>query len=255
MRDEDARIDEPIDGEQAETEAADSTSNQPMDGLPTGEAEESKGRPFWVELPVLILLAFALALFLKQFVAQAFYIPSESMVPTLQVQDRILVDKLVYRVRDPRRGEIVVFIAEPAEEKNLLGRIKSIFLEGFGVQQPAGDIDYVKRIVGLPGETFEMINGIVYITQPGGNRFPLAEPYIEFPDQADFPPTLVPEGHFFVLGDNRGASSDSRVRGPIPESDIVGRARVRIWPVSRIGRFKTPSYEDTSTSPQPSPSG
>jgi signal peptidase I len=217
-------------------------------------SEPSPGEPdrpqrsFWLELPVLIVLAFALALFLKQFVVQAFYIPSESMVPTLQVDDRLLVDKLVYRFREPRRGEIVVFIAEEGEERSLLERIKSVLLEGFGVQRP-GDVDFVKRVIGLPGETVELIDGVVFVTPVNGERFALEEPYIEFTDESDYPPTKVPEGHYFVLGDNRPASADSRTaRGAIPRGDIIGRARLRIWPVDRFGRFPTPTY-DTDSSP------
>lgn len=234
---------EPVAGEQGSAADADVEAADDVDT----EEQKGKQRPFWLELPILILLAFALALFLKQFVVQAFYIPSESMIPTLQVEDRILVDKMVYRFREPRRGEIVVFIAEEAAPQSLLGRIKSVLLEGFGVQRPQGDIDYVKRIIGLPGETIEMVAGTVYITPPGGERFALDEPYIEYPDTYDLDPTIVPEGHFYVLGDNRGASSDSRVRGPIAEDDIVGRARLRIWPLDRLGRFPTPSYDQTAS--------
>jgi len=209
--------------------------------------EDQKQRPFWLELPVLILLAFGLALFLKQFVVQAFYIPSESMVPTLQVKDRLLVDKLVYRFRDPRRGEIIVFIAEQGEQKSLLGRIKSVLLEGFGVQRP-GDVDFVKRVIGLPGETIELVDGTVYITPVNGERFALDEPYVEFTDESDYGPSKVPEGHYFVLGDNRPASADSRTsRGAIPRADIIGRARLRIWPIGRFGRFPTPTYESDSS--------
>lgn len=209
--------------------------------------DDRKQRSFWLELPVLILLAFGLALFLKQFVVQAFYIPSESMVPTLQVKDRLLVDKLVYRFRDPRRGEIIVFIAEEGVQKSLLGRIKSVLLEGFGVQRP-GDVDFVKRVIGLPGETVELVDGVVYITPVNGERFALDEPYVEFTDESDFGPSKVPEGHYFVLGDNRPASADSRTaRGAIPRSDIIGRARLRIWPIGRFGRFPTPIYESDSS--------
>lgn len=210
--------------------------------------EERRGRPFWLELPVLILLAFGLALFLKQFVVQAFFIPSESMVPTLQVDDRLLVDKLVYRFREPRRGEIVVFIAEAAAPQSLLGRVRSVLLEGFGVQRP-GDVDFVKRVIGLPGETVELVDGRVFITPVQGERFALEEPYVVYGDDSDYGPTKVPEGHYFVLGDNRPASADSRTaRGAIPRSAIVGRARLRIWPLARFGRFPTPSYE-TDASP------
>ncbi|MFP5225320.1 MAG: signal peptidase I [Actinomycetota bacterium] len=221
----------------------DATNADPdaVDADPQPQADRKRQRPFWMELPVLIVLAFALALFLKQFLVQAFYIPSESMLPTLQVDDRLMVDKLVYRVRDPRRGEIIVFIAEHGEEQSFAQRVKSVFLEGFGVQRP-GDVDFVKRIIGLPGETVELVDGTVFITPPGRERFALDEPYVSFTDQADHGPIVVPEDSYFVLGDNRPASADSRVRGPIPRSDIVGRARLRIWPLGRLSGFPTPDY-------------
>lgn len=236
MTDDDARTEDDLSTPE-QNPASDVTGipdETPPDDIP-------RQRPFWLELPILIVLAFGLALFLKQFVVQAFYIPSESMIPTLQVQDRLLVDKLVYRVRDPRRGEIVVFIAEHAVERSFLQRVKSVLLEGFGVQRP-GDVDFVKRVIGLPGETLELVDGTVYITPPGGQRFALEEPYVSFTDAADFGPIEVPEDAYFVLGDNRPASADSRVRGPILRSDIVGRARVRIWPLGRLSRFPTPDY-------------
>lgn len=227
---------EPSGGSQVVESAA------PVESGDSDETENEPRRPFWLELPMLILLAFLLALFLKQFVVQAFYIPSESMVPTLQVDDRLLVDKLVYRFREPRRGEVVVFIAEQADPESLLGRLRSLLLEGFGVQRP-GDVDFVKRVIGLPGETVEIVDGVVYITPVGGERFALDEPYVVYDDDSDYGPAKVPEGHYFVLGDNRPASADSRTaRGPIPRSDILGRARLRIWPLSRFGRFPTPVY-------------
>lgn len=221
-------------------------SDEPVEGEEPDESDAvapRRQRSFWFELPILIILAFTLALFLKTFVVQAFYIPSESMIPTLQVQDRLLVDKLVYRVRDPRRGEIIVFVADHGAPQPLGDRLRSLFLEGFGVQRP-GDIDFVKRVIGLPGETIELVDGTVYVTPVGGTRHALEEPYIAFGDEADFGPIVVPENEYFVLGDNRGASSDSRVRGTITREDIVGRARVRIWPLDRLSRFPTPPYED-----------
>jgi signal peptidase I len=102
-------------------------------------------------------------------------------------------------------------------------------------------------VIGLPGETIELVDGQVFITPVNGERFALEEPYVEFTDESDYGPYKVPEAHYFVLGDNRPASADSRTsRGPIPRSDIIGRARLRIWPIDRFGRFPTPSYSGPS---------
>lgn len=214
----------------------------PDDASTDSTPAQRRQRPFWVELPILIILAFTLALFLKQFVVQAFFIPSESMLPTLQVHDRLLVDKLVYQVRDPRRGEIVVFVAEAGAHQSFIRRVRSVLLEGFGVQRP-GDVDFVKRVIALPGETVELVDGTVFVTPAGGERTALDEPYLAFKDQDNFGPLTVPEDEYFLLGDNRGASSDSRVRGTIPRDALVGRARLRIWPLDRLSRFPNPSYD------------
>jgi signal peptidase I len=204
------------------------------------------GASFLKELPVLVLIAFGLALGIKTFLVQAFYIPSESMVPTLEVGDRVLVNKLVYRFRDPRRGEVVVFVAEhdqAAARRGLLRRILDELTEGLGVTRPA-DRDFIKRIIGLPGETIEVRDGVVHITTVEGKRLTLDEPYLA--DQKDltpFGPTVVPPRSYFVMGDNRPDSADSRSSlGPVRRSDIVGKAFVRVWPLGRLGLLRTPSY-------------
>lgn len=214
---------------------------------PAGEPPKRRSAlSFFKELPVLILIAFGLALLIKTFLIQAFYIPSESMLPTLLVKDRVLVNKLVYRFREPRRGEVIVFVAErdeAADRRSFLGKVFGTLTEGLGLAPPP-DRDFIKRIIGLPGETVEMKDGVVYVTPKGGKRFALTEPYLA--DQRDltpFGPTKVPEGSYFVMGDNRPNSADSRTRlGPIKRSDIVGKAFVKIWPVGRAGLLKAPSY-------------
>jgi len=200
---------------------------------------------FFKELPVLILIAFGLALLIKTFLIQAFFIPSESMVPTLEVGDRVLVNKLVYRFREPRRGEVIVFVAEHTEQnanKSLFRKILDQFTEGLGVTTPP-DRDFIKRIIGLPGETLEMKDGIVKITTVDGKHLTLNEPYIaKDKDLTPFGPTKVPPNTLFVMGDNRPNSSDSRFRGPIPRSDIVGKAFIKVWPLGRVGIISRPSY-------------
>jgi signal peptidase I len=202
---------------------------------------------FFKELPVLILIAFGLALLIKTFLIQAFFIPSESMVPTLEIGDRVLVNKLVYRFREPRRGEVIVFVAErdpTADQRSLVRKIVDTLTEGLGVSAPS-DKDFIKRIIGLPGETVEMKDGVVTITKPDGTKITLNEPYLaQDKDTTPFGPQKVPDESYFVMGDNRPNSADSRTRlGPIPRGDIVGKAFVKVWPLSRIGLLRTPKYE------------
>jgi len=159
----------------------------------------------------ILIGALVLAIVIKTFVAQTFYIPSPSMEKTLLVNDRVLVNKLAYRVGDVHRGDIVVFKRPPKEVDTSI-------------------TDLIKRVVGLPGETIEARNGVVYI-----NGKALSEPYLQpgMPTN-DLPPTVVPTGHYFVMGDNRTNSFDSRRFDAIDESYLVGRAEFRIWPFGRL---------------------
>jgi len=197
---------------------------------------------------------------------QAFYIPSESMEPTLHGcpgcnGDRVLVNKLAWRLRDPARGEIVVFIAEhdTTGHRSFLSRVKSFLTEGLGVTTPR-ETDFIKRIIGLPGETVQVTDNGVYITPVHGKRFKLSEPYIarpsstgklvpcgtstSCPEGKTQAPIKVPPKSYFVMGDNRENSADSRFRTPpwIKRSDFVGKAFVKIWPVGRISLVHVPSY-------------
>jgi signal peptidase I len=180
---------------------------------------------------VLLLGAAVIAFLLKSMGAQAFYIPSESMTPQLLVNDRVLVSKVAYRLHPPHRGDIVVFDCPesscPAGEKGGSGvvRVLRALAEGVGVVQPSTE-EFIKRVVGLPGETVEARNGHVYVD---GRR--LIEPYLPAGTRTlSLPATRVPAGRLFVMGDNRGNSSDSRVFGPIRRSTVVGRTIVKVWP-------------------------
>jgi signal peptidase I len=206
---------------------------------PSAKASGKKGKKrgplaFITELPVLLLVAFVLALVIKTFLLQAFYIPSESMQPTLEVGDRVLVNKVVYHLHPPRRGDIVVFAdpnPEPEPDRSPVSAVWSWLTEGLGVST-SPEKDFIKRVIGLPGETVEIKRGEVFID---GER--LDEPYLEVPlDTGDFGPTRVPPDSLFVMGDNRPNSNDSRRGlGFIPYDKVIGRAFVLIWPPSRVG--------------------
>jgi signal peptidase I len=165
-----------------------------------------------LEWVAIIVGALLVALVIKTFLLSAFYIPSESMTPTLKVGDRVMVNKISYDLHSVHRGDIVVFKRPPSEAED--PTIK----------------DLIKRVIGLPGETIEARDGKVYID----GRL-LNEPYLPAGTETlNLPPRTVPSGQYFVMGDNRMNSKDSRYIGPIPKSLIVGRAFVRVWPLSSL---------------------
>src|ERR671917_985382 len=164
-----------------------------------------------VEFLVILAVAFVLVFgFVRPFVLEAFRIPSESMVPTLLVGDRVLANKFVYRLAEPERGEVVVF-------------------ESVG---EGDDQKLIKRVVGVAGDEVEVRNGTLLV-----NGEAREEPYLNrnLPFNDSYGPSEVPEGHVFVMGDNRANSADSRVFGPLPIENIEGEAFVRFWPPLRIG--------------------
>ncbi len=168
----------------------------------------------WVKtIGVSLLLAFGI----RTFVAEARYIPSESMLPTLQVNDRLIIDKVTYDFRIPERGEIVVF--QPT-----LALREQGFKDAF-----------IKRIVGLPGEQVQVKKGTVFV-----NGQPLQESYLAAPPDYEYGPVMVPPDSYLVLGDNRNHSFDSHFWGFVPRQNIIGRAAVRFWPPHRIGGLPSP---------------
>jgi signal peptidase I len=177
------------------------------------------------ETPLLIVAALVLAFLIKTFLVQAFFIPSGSMIPTLEIGDRVLVEKVTYRLSDPARGDVIVFRRPGAEQPSGVGPAIRSFLEGLGLAQPDEDIDLIKRVIGLPGESVEITDGVVAI-----DGRPLAEDYV-LDHEADWGPLVVPAGAYFMLGDNRGNSDDSRYSlGTVPRDHVVGKAFVILWP-------------------------
>lgn len=167
-----------------------------------------------LEWGAVIAGALLAALLLQATLLKAFYIPSASMVPTLQVNDRVMVNKVAYSFGDPQIGDIVVF-HRPDNAPD------SEFAE------------FIKRVIAVPGDLIESRNGAVFI-----NGEPLDEGYLPFGTfTSNLPPRLIPEGMLFVMGDNRGNSTDSRIFGPIDQDLVIGKAVVRVWPPSRISRL------------------
>ncbi len=169
-------------------------------------------------LESLIIAVVLVFLVVRPFLGQTYYIPSSSMSPTLVRDDRILVNKLAYRLGMPARNEVVVFRAPKRAS---------------GAENDLDETDFVKRIVGLPGDTVEIHGGVAYVNDQ--------------PEQADFhkeevrydmPPRTVPEGMLFVMGDNRNHSNDSHEWGPLPMDRVIGRAMCVFWPPGRAGRIR-----------------
>jgi len=198
-------------------------------------ADDKPGGPLAVirETAVLIVLAVLLAVIFKTFLIQAFYIPSGSMEPTLDISDRVLVEKLSYRFGDVQRGDVVVFVHNDPSldtpQPNLVARFFIGLGQAVGVTPPS-DRDFIKRVVGVPGDKLSCSGGKLY-----RNGTPVDEPYLPDDSTTDCVAITVPKGKLYVMGDNRNNSQDSRVFGPIDPSSVVGRAFVRIWPFSRAG--------------------
>lgn len=240
---------------------------------------------FLRELPVLVLIAIVLALLIKTFLVQAFYIPSGSMEQTLHINDRVLVNKVVYHVRNPHRGEIVVFDTNgtgfegqgadynPCPNSNgLVNGIRSV--QRFFGLGGCGDNDFIKRVIAVPGDTVQCCNnkGQVMVNGKG-----LTEKYVYQDDHEPFcaappgslshkpdvtgaaacgpgaKPVVVTKGNYWVMGDHRSSSDDSRPNGFVPRSKIIGRAFVRVWPISRWGWLTVPGTNAVALSAAATP--
>jgi signal peptidase I len=244
--------------DQAESKAE--ASGQAEDGdaapqeQPDGKAASGGGKPaarrarrkrsFWREFPILVVVALLLAVVIKTYAVQAFFIPSGSMENTLEINDRVLVNKLVYDVRGIHRGDIVVFNGDGSwdpgtapRDTNFVVKFAQGFASMFGFGHP-GDI-LIKRVIGLPGDKVACCDAQGRVTV---NSVPLTEqPYLypgDAPSEIRFN-IVVPPGRLWVMGDHRLISDDSRDHqgqpggGTIPENAVIGRAFVIIWPISR----------------------
>jgi signal peptidase I len=208
---------------EGEERVTDAESGLAADDVSEEQAKASSTRKTVIEWVLLIGAALLIALVVKAFLFQAFYIPSDSMVPTLKTNDRVIVNKLSYKLHPVHRGDIVVFKTPKGPDgKPIDPTIK----------------DLIKRVIALPGETVSAQGGKVYI-----DGRPLDESYLPAGTVTDcarfnnscFPKEPLPPDEYFVMGDNRQGSRDSRYFGAISKSEIVGRAFLRVWPITRIG--------------------
>lgn len=197
-------------------------------------AKTKKQLPLWIEFPLLVLAALLIAVLIKTFLFQAFWIPSSSMEETLQVYDRVLVSKVSYEISDVVRGDVIVFDDpragfEQPEEGPLQRAIRNL-KESIGMATPQSE--FIKRVIGLPGDVVEGRDGAVFV-----NDQRLVEPYLKQPGVPirSFGPVEISANQLFMMGDNRHASQDSRFFGPIPIENVVGKAFIIIWPPSRAG--------------------
>lgn len=173
----------------------------------------------WWENAQILFIALILALLIRTFVAEPRFIPSDSMLPTLQVGDRLVVEKVSYYFHPPQLGDIIVFDPPP-----------QLQIQGY-----AKDQAFIKRIIGTPGQVVQVQDGKVYV-----DNQPLAEPYIAEAPYYNWGPQQVPADEFFVMGDNRNNSNDSHIWGFLPRQNIIGRAWLRFWTPKRIGWIERP---------------
>ena len=200
------------------------------------KSKEKRQHNSLVELVMIVAVALGLALGIQAFLVKPFRIPSESMVPTLEIGQRVLVDRVSYRFSDPERGDIVVFKPPAGADA-----------EGCGVENPTdqpcptqtperSDTNFIKRVVGVPGDRLKVIEGSVYIN---GKR--QDEPFARLDpgcQTCNLPSEItIPKGSYYMMGDNRGQSEDSRAWGPVPKKWIIGQAFMTYWPPNRIGIF------------------
>lgn len=194
--------------------------------------QKKEEKSFFAELPGLLLAALTVAVIIKTFIVQPFYIPSRSMVPTLLVNDRVMVSKMSNWLGETEPGDIIVFVdpsAGPVEESAAETVVRSI-LEALGIRGDGPD-DLIKRVIAVEGQTVEIKSNQVLV-----DGVAIDEPYLpEGVYMSDMEARTLAAGELWMMGDNRNESSDSRVFGPISEESVVGEALLRIWPLDRVG--------------------
>lgn len=186
--------------------------------MSTPETNTDKKASLWRNLKensITVAIALTLALLIRLFIAEPRYIPSESMFPTLETGDRLVIEKVGYKFHPPDKGDIIVF--QPPEMLRMIGN--------FDKSQA-----FIKRAIAQAGETVAVKDGVVYV-----NNRPLDENYIAAPPEYELVPVTVPEGQLFVMGDNRNNSNDSHIWGFLPTKNVIGHAVFRFWPLERIG--------------------
>jgi len=184
---------------------------------------------FFLETAKVLGTAAILAFGIRTFVAEARFIPSSSMEKTLLIDDRLIVEKIGYHFEQPQRGDVIVFKTDNIKQ-----------LQERNYKNEA----FIKRIIGLPGDTVAIREGVVYV-----NQKPVQERYIAEKPNQDFGPVKVPPSSYLVMGDNRNNSYDSRYWGFVPKDDIIGRAVFRFWPPNRLGNIDpTPLYPSNNKS-------
>jgi signal peptidase I len=186
-----------------------------------------------IELVTIVAVALGLALGIQAFLVKPFRIPSESMVPTLAIGQRVLVDRVTYRFGDPDRGDIIVFKPPAGADSNFCP-VERARTPCARPTAKRSDTNFIKRVVGLPGDRLKVIDGAVYIN---GRR--QKEPFARLDSECgicNLPREItIPKDHYFMMGDNRGESADSREWGPVPKKWIIGKAFMTYWPPGKIG--------------------
>lgn len=188
-----------------------------------------------VELVVIVAVALGLALGIQAFLVKPYRIPSESMVPTLEVGQRVLVNRIGTRFSEPSVGDVTVFHPPRGSETNECGAEPR---EGQACPKPTAtrsDVNFIKRIVAGPGDRVAIVEGRVILNGKRQDE-DFIRPCAPEDSGCDYPtPVLVPADHYFMMGDNRGASDDSRFWGPVPDEWIIGNAFATYWPPKKIG--------------------